>query len=89
MAISVNKTVTEETTEEKEIAVQLETEEVVTPVVAEKKSSISLGAVTFTDRSPCNWHIVELDDGMIEARNSNSGETFTGNLEDFNASLRG
>jgi hypothetical protein len=43
----------------------------------------------FSERNPSNWNIVQLEDGSIEASCSNSFETFTGTVEDFNLRLRG
>jgi hypothetical protein len=46
-------------------------------------------ALSFRDRTPCNWHIVEIENGIVEAVNTNSHEKFEGNLSDFNKALRG
>lgn len=43
----------------------------------------------FLERNPSNWNIVELEDGTIEASCSNSRESFSGSIEDFNLRLRG
>ncbi len=44
----------------------------------------------FIDTIPSNWVIKPTDvDGIIEACNSLSGETYEGSVEDFNAALRG
>ncbi len=43
----------------------------------------------FLERNPSNWNIVETGDGIIVASCSNSFETFTGTVEDFNLRLRG
>jgi hypothetical protein len=43
----------------------------------------------FSERNPSNWNIVETEDGIIVASCSNSFETFTGTVEDFNLRLRG
>jgi len=43
----------------------------------------------FLERNPSNWNIVELEDGTIGASCSNSRESFSGSVEDFNLRLRG
>jgi hypothetical protein len=42
----------------------------------------------FKNRVPAFWSITLVEDG-ITAINSESGETFAGSIEDFNARLKG
>jgi hypothetical protein len=45
--------------------------------------------IEFIDTVPSNWVIKPTDvDGIIEARNSLSGETYEGSVADFNIALR-
>jgi hypothetical protein len=43
----------------------------------------------FKDKSPCNWNITQLEDGSIYATSSNTLETFSGTMEEFNAKMKG
>lgn len=58
-------------------------------IVANTNTELGEPHTGFKDKSPCNWAIIELEDGIIEAKNHTSGELFTGNLEEFNAGLKG
>ncbi len=59
--------------------------------VAVQEPVIELGetVIEFIDTVPSNWVIKPTDvDGVIEARNSLSGETYEGSVADFNIALR-
>jgi aminopeptidase-like protein len=56
------------------------------PVVS---SSVDVGTSVFENCVPANWNISEIEDGIVSAVNNVSGETFQGNLSDFNKALRG
>lgn len=92
MAITVKKADTTATDTTETVVTETGTEETVitetTPPEA-PKTIVTTGPVEFLDKVPCNWVIVENEEGIVEATNLNSGEKFAGNLEDFNASLRG
>jgi len=43
---------------------------------------------TFKDKTPSNWTLIELEEGIF-ARNSLTNEKFTGSILEFNKCLRG
>lgn len=43
----------------------------------------------FIDKTPYNWIIEDIGDGKILAKNSKTGEMFSGTPKEFSAKLRG
>ena len=66
-------------------------EEAPSLVIPEKASPpiTSDEVVVFKDKTPANWVIVELETGMIEAKNLVTAEFYEGNISNFNKALRG
>jgi hypothetical protein len=57
----------------------------VTPPAETPKAKVT----PFEGRTPAYWQLIELEDGTIEGSNDETGETFLGSREEFNARLRG
>lgn len=53
------------------------------------KTPVVKQVVPFQGNIPAYWVINGNQDGTISASNSQTGETFEGDMEDFNARLRG
>lgn len=68
----------------------METKEIKTPLKIEvpQQNPEQAVAVVFMDKVPAHWTIVESEVGVY-CVNSNSRETFTGTLEEFNKLLKG